>query len=248
MRMPGLAWAKKSSPIMPMVSGVFTTWRVTKSAVAASVSRSTSSMLILRAASGFTNGSWAMIFMPKALARWATSLPMRPRPITPRVLSASSTPTHFDRSHRPAIRAPWACGTLRATARSMPMVCSAVERMFDCGALTTMTPRRVAASVSTLSRPMPARPTTTRSVPASSTSAVTWVEERMIRAWAPGTTPSSSSGDSPVRTSTSWPAARRASSPPSAIFSVTSTRAIGRVWPGRPPPSNVMRRQSTWET
>ena len=45
---------------------------------------------------------------------------------------------------------------------------------------------RVAASTSTLSRPMPARPTTTRSVPASSTSAVTWVEERMMRAWAPG--------------------------------------------------------------
>ncbi len=64
------------------------------------------------------------------------------------------------------------------------MVCSAAERMLDCGALTTMTPRRVAAATSTLSRPMPARPTTTRSGAASSTAAVTWVAERMIRAWA----------------------------------------------------------------
>ena len=78
------------------------------------------------------------------------------------------------------------------------MVCSAVERMFDCGAFTTITPRRVAASTSTLSRPMPARPTTTRSVPASSTSAVTVVAERMMRACAPFTAVSSSSGDSPV--------------------------------------------------
>ncbi len=38
------------------------------------------------------------------------------------------------------------------------MVCSAADSTLDCGAFTTMTPRRVAASTSTLSRPMPARP------------------------------------------------------------------------------------------
>ena len=38
------------------------------------------------------------------------------------------------------------------------MACSAAERMFDCGAFTTITPRRVAASTSTLSSPIPARP------------------------------------------------------------------------------------------
>ena len=42
------------------------------------------------------------------------------------------------------------------------MVCSAAETMLLCGALTTITPRVVAASTSTLSRPMPARPTTSR--------------------------------------------------------------------------------------
>ena len=83
------------------------------------------------------------------------------------------------------------------------MVCSAAVTMFDRGALQTMTPQRVASATSTLSRPMPARPTTTRSVPAASTSAVTWVSDRMTRAWAPGTTESSCSGDSPRRTSTS---------------------------------------------
>ena len=123
--------------------------------------------------------------MPKAMARWATSLPMRPRPMTPKVLSASSTPVQRLRSHRPAFRAASAWGTLRAWASSSAMVCSAAERMFDCGALTTMTPRSVAATVSTLSRPMPARPTTTRSVPAARTSAVTSVAERMMSAWAP---------------------------------------------------------------
>ena len=108
---------------------------------------------------------------------------------------------------------------------------SCARRSTGCStaaALTTITPRAVAASTSTLSRPMPARPTTTRSVPASSTSAVTCVAERMMSAAAPGTASSSSSGDRPSRTSTSWPASRSCWSPPSAIFSVTRMRAIAR--------------------
>ena len=107
---------------------------------------------------------------------------MRPRPTTPSVLSASSTPSQRLRSQRPATSAAWACGTLRAEASSSAIVCSAAEMMLLCGALTTITPRRVAASTSTLSRPMPARPTTIRSDPAASTSSVTLVAERMIRA------------------------------------------------------------------
>ena len=103
----------------------------------------------------------------------------------PSVLSASSTPSQRLRSQRPATSAEWACGTLRAWARSRAIVCSAADTMLLCGALTTITPRRVAASTSTLSRPMPARPTTSRSDPAASTSSVTVVADRMIRAWAP---------------------------------------------------------------
>ena len=104
------------------------------------------------------------------------------------------------------------------------MVCSAADTMLLCGALTTMTPRLVAASTSTLSRPMPARPTTISESATSSTSAVTWVAERMIKACAPCS--ACVSLDRSSSTCTSWPAARRRSSPPSAISSVTRMRAI----------------------
>ncbi len=67
----------------------------------------------------------------------------------------------------------------RAWASRRATACSTADKMFDSGALTTMTPRRVAASISTLSMPTPARPTTTRSRPASSTCAVTRVAERI---------------------------------------------------------------------
>ena len=91
----------------------------------------------------------------------------------PSVFSDSSTPVQRERSQRPALSAALAWGTLRACARSNAIVCSAADSVFDCGALTTMTPRSVAAATSTLSSPMPARPTTINSDPAARTSAVT---------------------------------------------------------------------------
>ena len=78
--------------------------------------------------------------MPKPCARSATSWPMRPKPITPSVLSSSSTPEYFERSQRPATSAACACGTLRASASSSASVCSAAVTTFDCGALATMMP------------------------------------------------------------------------------------------------------------
>ena len=102
--------------------------------------------------------------MPNACARCATSTPTRPSPTMPSVLPWSSTPSHRVRFHSPAWRSRSACGMLRACASSSAIVCSAADSTFDCGAFTTITPRRVAASTSTLSRPIPARPTTTRSV------------------------------------------------------------------------------------
>ncbi len=170
----------------PTVSGVFGRWIVRKSDSVTTWSRPSSSTPIFFARSSDTNGSYATRRMPKPLARSATSLPMRPRPTTPSVLSASSTPSQRLRSQRPATSAAWACGTLRAEASSSAIVCSAAEMMLLCGALTTITPRLVAASTSTLSSPMPARPTTIRSDPAASTSSVTCVAERMISACAPG--------------------------------------------------------------
>src|SRR5437763_7166718 len=96
--------------------------------------------------------------------------------------------------------------------------------MFDCGAFTTMTPRRVASATSTLSSPMPARPTTTRSSLAASTSAFTCVALRITSADARRTASRSPPWSSPSCTSTSSPAARIASRPRSASGSDTRTR------------------------
>ncbi|CAB5000921.1 unannotated protein [freshwater metagenome] len=54
-----------------------------------------------RARSAEINGSKAIIRMSKASARCATSAPIRPRPNMPRVLEASSIPSHLLRSQRP---------------------------------------------------------------------------------------------------------------------------------------------------
>src|ERR1019366_7968277 len=110
---------------------------------------------------------------------------------------------------------------LRAWASISATACSAADKIFDSGALTTITPRLVAASTSTLSRPTPARPTATRSLPASSTSALTRVAERMTRAAAPATALRSCSGERESWTSTSVPAAAIISRPCGDSRSVT---------------------------
>ena len=89
--------------------------------------------------------------MPRPIARRATCWPIRPKPSTPSVFPSSSTPLHFERSHRPCFSAAWAWGMLRASATSRPIVCSAAETTVDSGAFATTIPRRVAASTSTLS-------------------------------------------------------------------------------------------------
>ena len=104
----------------------------------------------------------------------ANSCPIRPSPTTPTVLSAISTPVNWLRFHSPARSEASAAGTFRATASSSATACSAAVTMFDCGALTTSTPRAVAAGTSTLSRPMPARATTlsSRSAAASASASI----------------------------------------------------------------------------
>src|SRR3990172_3663802 len=109
-----------------------------------------------------------------------------------------------------------ACASRRAT------VCSAAETMLDCGAFTTITPRRVAASTSTLSRPIPARATTLRFSAASMTAAVTCVCERTTSASYGAIASARPSVARSVRTST-WKSLRRTSSPASERFSVTRT-------------------------
>ena len=117
--------------------------------------------------------------MPNPRARWATSWPMRPNPRMPSVFSYSSTPENFERSHLPDVSDTYAWGTLRASASSSAIVCSAAVTTFDSGALATTIPRLVAASTSTLSTPTPARPITRRLTARSISSAVIFVAERI---------------------------------------------------------------------
>src|SRR4051812_38581237 len=150
---------------------------------------------------------------------------MRPSPTMPSVLSASSTPSQRARSQRPATSAACAWGMLRAWASSSARVCSAAEMMFDCGALTTITPRRVASSTSTLSSPIPARAITLRFGAAASTAAVTCVALRITSAsYGPMSAARSPLARS-VRTS-AWKSLRNSSSPCSDRVSVTRTRIV----------------------
>src|SRR5918998_2590419 len=165
--------------------------------------------------------------MPKPSARCATSWPMRPKPSTPSVFSYTSTPLNLERSQAPAVSDRCACGTLRASARSIARVCSAAVITFDCGAFATTTPRLVAASTSTLSTPTPARPTTFRRSARPSRPSSRVVAER-IRI--PSNSPmrrSSSPASQSTPSSTSRPASRRRSTPDLPIFSLTRTFTSG---------------------
>jgi hypothetical protein len=82
-------------------------------------------------------------------------------------------------SHLPAWVEASAVGSSRASANMRAIACSAVVIELPKGVFITTTPRDEAAGMSTLSTPMPARPTTLRFAAASSTSAVTLVAERI---------------------------------------------------------------------
>ena len=104
---------------------------------------------------------------------------MRPKPRIPSVFSYSSVPENFERSHLPEMSEAWAWGTLRASASSSAIVCSAAVITLDSGALATMMPRRVASGTSTLSTPTPARPTARNAAACPSSSESSLVAERI---------------------------------------------------------------------
>ncbi len=99
----------------------------------------------------------------------------------PSVLPVISTPMKRFFSHLPACVEASALGIWRASANISAIACSAVVIELPNGVFITMTPRAVAAGMSTLSTPMPARPTTFSFVARSSSLAVTLVLERMAR-------------------------------------------------------------------
>ena len=160
------------------VSGVC---RVMKSARLSSWSSSTFSTPSSIARSGDRNGSKAITFIFRPMARSATIEPMLPQPITPSVLANSSTPRNFDFSHLPACVERSASGICRASAIIRERACSAVVIELPKGVFMTMMPLAVAALTSMLSTPMPARPTTFRLVAAAMTFSVTLVAERTAR-------------------------------------------------------------------
>ena len=107
--------------------------------------------------------------------------PMAPQPTTPSVLSRSSTPMKRPRSQPPSRVERSAWGIRRAIVHIIAMVCSAAVTELPWGVFMTTMPRAVAASMSILSTPVPARPTTLRRLARSSSSALTLVAERMAR-------------------------------------------------------------------
>ena len=107
--------------------------------------------------------------------------PILPQPTMPSVFPVSSTPMNLDFSHLPAWVEAFASGICRATANIMAMACSAVVIELPNGVFITITPLRLAAARSTLSTPIPARPTTLRFVAAFSSFSVTLVAERIAR-------------------------------------------------------------------
>ena len=95
-----------------------------------------------------------------------------------------------------------ACGTLRASDSSMAKLNSAVVTVLPPGVFITTVPCCVAASMSTLSTPTPARPTTRNFGAASMTLRVTLVSERTTSATASATMGSSSASASRLGSTT----------------------------------------------
>src|SRR5215208_8390051 len=83
-------------------------------------------------------------------------------------------------SHLPAFMEAVAWGMRRLIAQIIDIVCSAVVTVLPPGVFMTTMPRRVAAGVSTLSKPEPARPTTLSFSAAAMSSAVTFVPDRTM--------------------------------------------------------------------
>src|SRR5580658_9464056 len=113
------------------------------------------------------------------MARSATMEPTLPQPMMPSVLEKISTPRNLFFSHLPARVEASASGICRASESISVIACSAVVIELPNGVFITMIPRAVAAAISTLSTPMPARPITLRLFACSSILAVTLVAERM---------------------------------------------------------------------
>ena len=200
---------------------------VMKSARASNSGSSTFSTPISTARFSERKGSKAMTFIFNPLARSATMPPILPQPIRPRVFAKSSTPMKRFFSHLPALVEAEASGNCRASANIIAMACSAVVIALPKGVFITTTPRAVALVTSTLSTPMPARPTTFSRGAACSTSRVTLVAERTAKPSYSPMMARSSAGVRPVLTSASMPRSRKIATAAGLSLSEIRTRGMG---------------------
>ena len=104
-----------------------------------------------------------------------------------------------------------ALATFRDSASIIAIVCSAVETVFPPGVFITTIPCRVAAGTSMLSTPTPARTITLSRGWSRSTSAVSWVPDRITIPSASARPARSAGGSSFVLTTTSRPGSARSS-------------------------------------
>ncbi|CAB5018408.1 unannotated protein [freshwater metagenome] len=142
--------------------------------------------------------------------RDATNWPIRPKPTIPKVFSNNSAPVYLDLAHFPFLRAACAGEIDRAQASNNPIASSAAETIFEVGAFTTITPAAVAAGISTLSNPTPARAITFKPFATEIASASIFVADRINTASTPLDNAESSSARSAplqLRTSKSGPRA-----------------------------------------
>ena len=110
-------------------------------------------------------------------------------------------------SHLPCFMAASAAGMCRASDRIKPSASSATLMLLAPGAFMTTMPRPLAAAMSTLSTPVPARAITRKRGAAAMSSAVTLVALRTMSPSASARSPASWSGVRPLRASMSQPSA-----------------------------------------
>src|SRR5579872_1811577 len=164
--------------------------------------------------------------------------PMLPQPIRPSVLAESSTPMKRFFSHLPAWVDRSAWGSWRASANISAMACSAVVIELLKEVFMTTIPAAVAAGMSTLSTPMPARPMTFMRLAAAITSLSALVAERSARPSYWSMILSRSSLARPVLTSASTPRAAKMSMAAGESLSAMRTRGgISNLGSEAPSPS-----------
>ena len=119
--------------------------------------------------------SYARTSIPNALALFATSYPILPKPTIPIVFCQSSVPLSFFFSHRSFFIELSARAIFLARANMSEKTISATETEGASGVFWTETPFASAAFLSTLSRPTPALTTSLSLSDASITSLVIFV-------------------------------------------------------------------------